>query len=141
MRIAFDIDQRLVVDPDDLTTAVTSLRVRRGEVIPISVQLCRDGVVTEEEEGAEVEIYLTEADDFTTLVASEIAITGTGTGIETTFSGDLDMDETAVDGLFSTGAVKSAETTLEIRLTTASHSYRSAPVLLTVQNSYTAPAP
>jgi hypothetical protein len=137
MRLAFDLDTRRIVDPDNLTTLVTSIKARRGEVIPFDVRIARGGEVIQLE-GATVSAYITPRLTFGTLIASKTGITGSGAGIETIYSGELDLDESAVNTLFATATTLSVEASLEIRVTDSPRSYRSEPVLVTIQNSYTA---
>lgn len=137
MRLAFDIDTRRIVDPDNLTTLVTSIKARRGEVLPFDVRIARGGEVIQLE-GATVSAYITPRLTFGTLIASETGITGAGAGIETIYSGELDLDESAVNTLFASATTLSVEANLEIRVTDSPRSYRSEPVLVTIQNSYTA---
>lgn len=136
MRLAFDLDSRQLVNPDSLTGAVSSIKVRRGEVIPLDIQLVRQGVKVQEP-GAEIEVYLVEEDDYTALLTSDTAVSGSGTGVETVFRATLDVDDAGIDALFTTVSQASATVGLEVRLTTASESYRSEPVEVTIQNSYT----
>jgi hypothetical protein len=137
MRLAFDLDTRRIVDPDNLTTLVTSIKARRGEVLPFDVRIARGGEVIQLE-GATVSAYITPKLTFGTLIASETGITGSGAGIETIYSGELDLDESAVNTLFASATTLSVEASLEIRVTDSPRSYRSEPVLVTIQNSYTA---
>lgn len=138
MRLAFDLDTRRIVDPDNLTTIVTSIKARRGEVLPFEVRLARNGSVVQIE-GATVSAYITPRLTFGSLIASETGITGIGAGIETVYSGELDLDESAVNTLFASATTLSVDASLEIRVTDSPRSYRSEPVLVTIQNSYTAP--
>ena len=138
MRLAFDLDTRRIVDPDNLTTIVTSIKARRGEVLPFEVRLARNGSVVQIE-GATVSAYITPRLTFGSLIASETGITGIGAGIETVYSGELDLDESAVNTLFLSATTLSVDANLEIRVTDSPRSYRSEPVLVTIQNSYTAP--
>ena len=138
MRLAFDLDTRRIVDPDNLTTIVTSIKARRGEVLPFEVRLARNGSVVQIE-GATVSAYITPRLTFGSLIASETGITGFGAGIETVYSGELDLDESAVNTLFASATTLSVDASLEIRVTDSPRSYRSEPVLVTIQNSYTAP--
>ena len=138
MRLAFDLETRRIVDPDNLTTIVTSIKARRGEVLPFEVRLARNGSVVQIE-GATVSAYITPRLTFGSLIASETGITGIGAGIETVYSGELDLDESAVNTLFASATTLSVDASLEIRVTDSPRSYRSEPVLVTIQNSYTAP--
>ena len=135
MRLALNLDTRTVVDPDDLTSAVTSINVRRKEILPLDVQLVQDGEVVNLS-GGTVEVYVTPELTFATLIASETGIAAIDAGDETIYRGGLDMDETVVDALFTSGTVLSVTAKLEIRAVTASLSYRSEPVELIIQNSY-----
>jgi hypothetical protein len=138
MRLAFNLDTRQIVDPDSPTTIVTTLSARRGEVLPLELTLIQGAQVVELE-GAEVSVFITDATDVSMLVAKEEGITATGSGIETAFTGELDLDESTVDSLFATGSVLVAAATMEIRVETTTRSYRSEPVAVTIRNSYTAP--
>ncbi len=135
MRLAFDLESRRIVDPDDLTSNIPSLAFRRGEVIPVEVQIVREGVVVEEPD-AEIEFYVTESDDFSSLLTSADSIVASGSGVETVFIGSIDLDETAVDELFTSGAVASVDAKIEFRLSTPAESYRSEPVDVVIGNSY-----
>ena len=136
MRLALNLDTRTVVDPDDLVTPVNSVNARRGEVIPLDIQLIQGGEPINLS-GGTVSAYITAEGNFATLIASETSIAAINSGSETIYRGELDLDESAVDALFATGTVLSAGATLELRAITSALSYRSEPVELIIQNSYT----
>jgi hypothetical protein len=136
MRLALNLTTRTIVDPDDLVTPINSIKVRRGEIIPFDVQLVQDGEPINLS-GGTVSAYITDEETFATLIASETGIAAINSGDETIYQGELDLDETAVDALFASGTTKSAPATLELRAVTSALSYRSEPVELVIQNSYT----
>lgn len=137
MRLALDLITRQVVDPDDLVSPVTSIRVRRKEIIPLEVRLAEGGQPVKLE-GGSVEIYLTAEGNFASLIASETGIAAVNSGTETLYRGELDLDESAVNNLFASGTTRQVAATMEVRAVTSSLSYRSEPVEVVIQNSYTA---
>lgn len=136
MRLALNLTPRTVVDPDDLVSPVNSVTVRRGEIIPFDVKLVQDGEVINLS-GGTVSVFITAKGNFATLIASETSIAAINSGTETIYRGELDLDESAVNALFATGTTTEAFATMEIRAVTSSLSYRSEPVEMVIQNSYT----
>jgi hypothetical protein len=98
MRIYLDLDTRRI-----LTTAIrpaTRLEFKRRDNDAFEVQFLRAGAVQELPAGATARVGLKATDDFAGEFLATDTLTQSGTGADTVYSGEFNLNTTAIEALF-----------------------------------------
>jgi len=136
MKLALDVDTLQFLDPTDLDTTISAGSVRRGDILPVELQFVRAGSVIELSSPT-INLYVVNAGDYDSLLASASSFTQVGSGIETVYEQDLDMSGAAVNALFASGATEQDDAILEVQFEVGGNKESSLPMDLTIHNSYT----
>jgi hypothetical protein len=132
MRIAIDLDSGDV--RSWAGQAVTGLRIKRGDRLPVEVRFTRNGATIERPSGATGKLGLKSAGDLDgDFVAFASAWTKTGSGSQTVYTFDLNTNTTELHALFSAEPA-SVALVMEIESSAPGELRSSATVAVTVEN-------
>ena len=132
MRLFLDLDTRSFIESAQFQRAVSSLVLKRRDHLPVDVQFLRGGVVVGLADGATGKLGLKADKDFNgSFAASDLEWTRSGTGDETTYRFDLNLNTVQINALFA-GVPTPASVTLMLEVEWAEGDLRTSSNTLAV---------
>ena len=139
MNIAVNLDSlEIVASEGQFEDTLPNVIVRRGDVILVNLALFEDGSVVDYSSPT-LELFITQAGDYETLLASSVAFSQIDTGVDARYIDTLDLSGASIDALFPDGATSKADGIVEVRVTHNGETRTSAGVPVIIQNSYQSP--
>lgn len=138
MLLFLDTTAMEFVSVTNLSTTVTTATARRNDSAKVRISLVEEGEIVTPPSSS-VSVYVTASGDYESLLTSGESFTISGSGREGYFEGDLDFSTTPITSAFTDGTIDTVDAILEVRLTDSAGVRTSAPISLSIQNSYTAP--
>lgn len=137
MKLAINLDDLSFVNPTNPRASVNEVSMRRDDVLPLEVIFFKGGERCELSSDHTGSIQVNEKDEFGgSGLASDASFTKAGTGVDSIYNFDLDLSVAAVDTAFTNASNPSSiEATLEIKITDGTHTERTAPLAVRLENS------
>jgi hypothetical protein len=137
MKLAIDLDNLTFVNPLNPSVAAREVSMRRDDVLPLEVIFFKGGTRFELADGTTVSGQLNEKDTYGGAgLSSDSSADKTGTGVDSVYTLDFDLSGAAVDSAFTAESDPAyLNALLEVKLDDGTHTQRTAPLTVRLQNA------